>query len=103
MALVVRYQMRFYAYFYLLSPTQPWSGLLGDEVVDDQAPGVAGGPKPERWVVAKGARTLVIVMIVIGAIVGVVVQANTKITIKTSTNGTSTLAPLHTPTVPPVR
>jgi hypothetical protein len=75
MALVVRYQMRFYAYLFLLSPTQPWTGLLGDEVVDDQAPGIAGGPKSERFVVVKDARTLVIVMLVIGAVLSVIVRS----------------------------
>ncbi len=101
MALVVRYQMRFYAYFYLLSPTQPWTGLLGDEVVDDQAPGIVGASKPERWVVIKGARTLVIVMIVIGAIIGVTVQANTRFHAKGSVGSSSTLAPLRAPQASP--
>jgi hypothetical protein len=96
-SLVVRYQARLYAYFYLLTPTQPWGGVLGDEVVDDQAYTAATNPagtQPVRWVITRSARIAVIVMIVIGAIIGITVNAVNR----SSRNTTpSNSAPISSP------
>jgi len=40
-ALYARYQTRYYAYFLLLSPTQPFSGMFGDVIVEPEAAGLA--------------------------------------------------------------
>jgi hypothetical protein len=74
MALVLRYQLRLFAYSCLLTPTQPFLGIFGDGV--EPLPDPAGGAfvqpaatsaTPTHWLMAKSAKTVVIVMLVIGA------------------------------------
>lgn len=77
LALVVRFQARQMAYLYLLSPTQPFRGFFGDGdqaldastalLEDDAAPtsGVVADAPPTRWLVAKSAKVLVVVILIL--------------------------------------
>jgi Domain of unknown function (DUF4389)/zinc-ribbon domain len=73
-ALVLRYQVRFQAYGSLVTPTQPFRGLFGDDVIPTAAPVVASPSSsdvattalPTRWIVSRGARAVVVVMLVVG-------------------------------------
>jgi len=66
LAAIFRFQIRMSAYWFMLTPTQPWWGLFGDR---DDASG-AGGPAA-RWPLVLGttAKRLVIVVIVLGALI----------------------------------
>jgi hypothetical protein len=76
LALVVRFQIRFQAYAYLLSPTQPLQGMLGDgdggtsiSSVASSEPGLAPTSSlPTTWLITKNARTMTIVIIVLGVV-----------------------------------
>jgi hypothetical protein len=111
MALIVRYSIRTFSYVLLLSPTQPFTGMLGDEVEPAAAPaatwgasaptpepetlaaGSAGWPSPSAptsslptcFTVVRGARIVVIVAIVLGAILTIAQRSQTN----ANTNGTS--------------
>ena len=62
MALILRYSARTSAYYMLLTPTQPFTGLFGD--------GAESGPsdKPTGWAVVPSARTLLVLSMVVGVI-----------------------------------
>jgi hypothetical protein len=93
LSLVLRYQIRYQAYAAMISPTQPFKGLLGDGSdsatlaglnanvgaqsapapvplsVDTVAPPTATAPSmalSNRWLVRKGAKAVVIIILVIG-------------------------------------
>ena len=76
LALILRYQTRLLAYVLLASPTQPFRGLLGDEVaassstlhIDTPASTASTSSLPTHWLVAKDSRTYVIVAIVLGVL-----------------------------------
>ena len=69
MALVLRYQIRLQAYTYLLTPTQPFTGLLGDGVAATTQAGlgaVEGTARSTRWLITKASKAVVIVMLLLG-------------------------------------
>jgi hypothetical protein len=76
LALVLRYQIRFQAYAYLLTPTQPFRGLVGDgdasvamstpNTSDSALP--ATSSLPTTWLIAKNARTVLVIIIVVGLV-----------------------------------
>ncbi len=74
LALVLRYQTRLLAYVLLASPTQPFRGLLGDEVAStttSSAPvplSSSTSSLPTRWLVAKDTRTYVVAIIILGVL-----------------------------------
>jgi len=75
LALVLRYQTRLMAYFLLASPTQPFRGLLGDELVgattnsmESTSASSSTASLPTRWLVAKDTRTYVVAIIVLGVL-----------------------------------
>jgi hypothetical protein len=69
MSLILRYQLRLFAYASLLTPTQPFQGFLGEgeeqksseSDPSDVAP--TGTALPTRWLVAKSAKVVVIVVL----------------------------------------
>jgi len=76
-ALVFRFQIRFQAYAYLLTPTQPFLGLMGDgdgDAVTVSSPAVTSGPElatsslPTTWLIAKNARNLTVAIIMLGVV-----------------------------------
>ena len=96
LALVLRYQIRFEAYGTLVTPTQPFRGLFGDGISTSStgsvattepavptasiasttslaadalvAPSDTGGPSslPTRWMVSKVARSVVVIILIVG-------------------------------------
>ncbi len=72
-ALVLRFQLRLFAYVCLLTPTQPFEGFFGDGV-ELEAPARpepttadgSGATLPTRWIVAKSAKIAMVVMLIIG-------------------------------------
>jgi hypothetical protein len=79
LALILRYQVRIQAYVLLLTPTQPFRGLFGDETQTTPSaldvPDGASSPLlelPTNWRVARDTRTYVIVTIVLGAFLYVI-------------------------------
>jgi hypothetical protein len=82
LALVLRYELRFQAYTYMLSPTQPFAGLFGDGEEKNAAPTNASvvaasavpslsnnaaplGALPVRWFVARATKVVVVLIIVV--------------------------------------
>jgi hypothetical protein len=69
LALILRYTIRFEAYFFLLTPTQPFQGFLGDE--DDIGTSAPLGsdvvPLPTRWSVVKAAKVFVVIALILSA------------------------------------
>jgi len=66
-ALVLRFQLRLFAYVCLLTPTQPFEGFFGEGVESVPAPDIDPGVAlPTRWFIAKSAKVAMIVMIIIG-------------------------------------
>jgi len=75
LALVLRFQIRFQAFAYLLTPTQPFRGLMGDgdagavpTPVNTPGSELATSSLPTTWFIAKNARTMMIVVIVLGVV-----------------------------------
>lgn len=73
MALVLRYQLRLFAYSCLLTPTQPLNGFFGDGEAPKPDPAqvvaVDSAALPTlatHWLVAKSAKNVFIVMLVLG-------------------------------------
>jgi len=85
-ALFARYQTRFFSYFWLMSPTQPFEGMFGDEIEEDGtsetlAEPTEAAPPPDgsestvnvldpsaRWKVSRSSSTLAKVSLGLGAV-----------------------------------
>lgn len=90
-ALVVRFQIRSFAYMSLLTPTQPFRGFFGDEDFAPATSAVPGGPSlagagatldfasgapapstdayatlPTHWMVSKAAKVVMVLVLVVG-------------------------------------
>jgi len=61
-ATLIRYQSRFAAYYYLLTPEQPWHGFRGEGQAETQQ------PTSNQWALTKGARRAIIVSTVLGGL-----------------------------------
>ena len=69
--LCMRYNTRFSAYLFMLSPTQPFAGLFGDGGLPDVlAPGDATPVLSTRIYASKWARTFLVLSLVVGLVVG---------------------------------
>lgn len=76
LVLVVRYQIRFQAYAYLLSPTQPFQSMLGDGDAGASSPMTAVSQSepaptsslPTTWLIVKNARSTMIAIIALGVV-----------------------------------
>jgi hypothetical protein len=76
LALVLRFQIRFQAYTYMLSPTQPFQNLMGDGIAgagetEDSAQSSESRPTsslPTTWLVVKDTRAYVVAVIVLGVV-----------------------------------
>ena len=76
LALVLRFQIRIQAYAYLLTPTQPFRGLVGDgDAMVGSPPNTTWGTEPAAtsslpttWLVAKNAKTMMVIVIVLGVV-----------------------------------
>lgn len=76
LALVLRFQVRFQAYAYLMTPTQPFHGLMGDgessadlpKTIVENSETPATSSLPTTWLVTKNTKTLTVVIIVLGVL-----------------------------------
>jgi hypothetical protein len=76
LALVLRFQIRFQAYVYLMTPTQPFRGLMGDgeaivsspNSTSDLSVGMTTSMLPTTWPVVKNAKNLIVAIIVLGVV-----------------------------------
>ena len=75
-AALLRYQTRYAAYYFLLTPDQPWHGLYGDaeDKVQDETGSLPTVP-PTQWRLTKGARRAVTASMILGVVlyIGLVV------------------------------
>jgi len=70
-AAMIRYQTRYAAYYFLLSPEQPWHGLYGDvkdELQQEAAASIATPTPPSQWRLTKGARRAITVSTILGVV-----------------------------------
>ncbi len=66
-AALLRYQARYSAYYFLLSPEQPWHGLYGDvKQASDEALSTSATSSVPQWCLTKGARRTITIAIILG-------------------------------------